>query len=59
MTVHLPEIGITGCERAKSLIEEFPQNIVGSFWVMCGYGFDFDREEIPDWWINLFSTRYY
>ena len=41
MTVHLPEIGITGCERATSLIEEFPQNIVGSFWVMCSYGFDF------------------
>ena len=57
MTVHLPEIGITGCERAKSLIEEFPQNIVGSFWVMCGYGFDFDREEIPDWWINLDSAQ--
>jgi hypothetical protein len=57
MTVHLPEIGITGCERAKSLIEEFPQNIVGSFWVMCGYGFDFDTEEIPDWWINLDSAQ--
>jgi hypothetical protein len=57
MTVHLPDIGITGCERAKSLIEEFPQNIVGSFWVMCGYGFDFDSEDIPDWWINIDSAQ--
>ncbi|MFM6023732.1 MAG: hypothetical protein ACKPER_12515 [Dolichospermum sp.] len=48
MTVHLPEIGIPSCMRAISLLEEYPQNIVGSFWLMCGYGFD--DEEIPDWW---------
>ncbi|AFZ25781.1 hypothetical protein Cylst_3656 [Cylindrospermum stagnale PCC 7417] len=45
MTVHLPKIGVTLCERAESLLEEYPQNIVGSFWVMCGYGFD--DKEIP------------
>lgn len=51
MTVHLPEIGIPSIRRAKSLLEEYPQNIVGSFWVMCGYGFN-DKEKIPDWWID-------
>ncbi|MFN4875817.1 MAG: hypothetical protein ACK5GT_05060, partial [Aphanizomenon sp.] len=57
MTVHLPNIGITGCERAKSLIEEFPQNIVGSFWVMCGaYGF-FNDKPIPDWWMDIDSAK--
>jgi hypothetical protein len=50
MTVLLPRIGITDCTRAISLLEEYPQNIVGSFWVMCGYGFE--DEEIPDWWID-------
>jgi hypothetical protein len=50
MTVHLPNIGITSCMRAISLLEEYPQNIVGSFWVMCGYGFK--DEPIPDWWID-------
>lgn len=50
MTVHLPKIGVTLCERAESLLEEYPQNIVGIFWVMCGYGFD--DEEIPNWWID-------
>ena len=57
MTVHLPNIGITACKRAKSLIEEYPQNIVGSFWVMCVEGFDFDRKEIPDSWTNLDSAQ--
>ncbi|KHG41414.1 MULTISPECIES: hypothetical protein [Aphanizomenon] len=51
MTVHLPEIGIPSFTRAISLLEEYPQNIVGSFWVMCGYGFN-DKEKIPDWWID-------
>jgi|688.fasta_scaffold59233_2 hypothetical protein len=51
MTVHLPEIGIPSFIRAISLLEEYPQNIVGSFWVMCGYGFN-DKEKIPDWWID-------
>ncbi|PZO44484.1 MAG: hypothetical protein DCF19_01670 [Pseudanabaena frigida] len=50
MTVHLPEIGITNCRRAKTLLEEYPQNIVGSFWIMSGYGFD--KKEIPSWWID-------
>ena len=51
MTVHLPEIGIPSFIRAISLLEEYPQNIVGSFCVMCGYGFN-DKEKIPDWWID-------
>ena len=50
MTVHLPDIGITSCMRAKSLLEEYPQNVVGSFWIMSGYGFD--DKEIPSWWID-------
>jgi len=50
MSVLLPNIGVTQCRRAKALIEEYPERIVGSFWVMCGYGFD--EENIPDWWID-------
>ncbi|MDM3848303.1 MAG: hypothetical protein PT116_25600 [Aphanizomenon gracile PMC638.10] len=51
MTVHLPEIGIPAIRRGKSLLEEYPQNIVGSFWVMCGpYGFN--NKPIPDWWMD-------
>jgi hypothetical protein len=49
MTVHLPRIGVTDCSRAETLLEEYPQNIVGSFWIMCRYGFDYDKN-IPDWW---------
>ncbi|MDB9512537.1 hypothetical protein PN499_15200 [Kamptonema animale CS-326] len=52
MTVHLPRIGITTCQRAKALLEEYPQNIVGSFWIMCGYGFEYDKIKIPEWWID-------
>ncbi len=50
MTVLLPYIGATTCLRSMSLLEEYPQNIVGSFWVMCGEGFD--NIEIADWWID-------
>ena len=50
MTVHLPRIGVTSCLRAKALLEEYPQNIVGSFWIMCGYGLA--DNNIPAWWIE-------
>lgn len=50
MTIHLPRIGVTPCQRAIALIEEYPKNIVGSFWIMCGYGFE--HENIPSWWID-------
>ena len=50
MTVHLPWIGVTSCMRAILFLEEYPQNIVGSFWVMSGYGFK--DQNIPAWWIN-------
>jgi len=52
MTVHLPRIGITSCIRAISLLEEYPQNIVGSFWFMCGDGFD--EKKNPAWLIDTF-----
>ncbi|MDB9439046.1 hypothetical protein PN450_20105 [Dolichospermum lemmermannii CS-548] len=56
MTVHLPQIGIPSCMRAISLLEEYPQNIVGSFWVMCGvYGFN--NKPIPNWWIDMVSAQ--
>ena len=55
MTVYLPDIGITDCQRAKSLLEEYPQNIVGSFWIMKGYGFD--DKEIPGWWVYNVSEE--
>lgn len=57
MTVHLPEIGIPSIRRGTSLLEEYPKNIVGSFWVMCGYGFDFNSDENPHWWIDLDSAQ--
>ncbi len=51
MAVLLPQIGVSSCLRAEALLEEHPQNIVGSFWVMCGYGFD--EQKNPDWWIDI------
>ena len=51
MTVHLPRIGVTDPSRAIAVLEEYPQNIVGSFWLMCRYGFS--TENIPHWWIDL------
>lgn len=51
MTVHLPQIGMANWIRAISLLEEYPKNIVGSFWVMCGRGFN-DTQKIPDWWTD-------
>ena len=52
MTVHLPRIGITNCSRAIALLEEYPQNIVCSFWVMCyQHGrYTPDGDVFPDWW---------
>ena len=50
MTVLVPIINYTDCIRVISLLEEYPQNIVGSFWVMCGYGFEY--QPIPEWWLN-------
>lgn len=51
MSVLLPYIGVTICERAKALVREYPENIVGSFWIMAGYGFN--TEKIPGWWIDI------
>lgn len=51
MAVLLPYIGVTSCSRALSLIENHPDNIVGTFWVMSKYGFDTD--DIPSWWIDI------
>ena len=49
MSVLLPNIGITQCERSEALLKEYPENIVGSFWIMggaCGFN-------IPSWWIDV------
>jgi len=51
MGVLLPQIGITGCKRAKSLLKNYSENIVGTFWIMNGYGFD--EPNIPDWWTDI------
>lgn len=51
MTVHLPRIGVPHPSRAEALLEEYPQNIVGSFWLMYRYGFS--TEDIPYWWSDL------
>ena len=51
MSVLLPWIGVTDCTRAEYLLKNCTQNIVGSFWLMCGYGFN--TKNIPSWWIDL------
>ena len=50
MTVHLPQIGIPSSRRAEVLLEEYPQNIVGSFWIMNAYGMSIP---FPSWWIDI------
>jgi hypothetical protein len=56
MTVHLPNIGITSCHRAEVFLEKYPEYVVGSFWVMAGYGFG--EIDIPSWWIdNIFKEN--
>jgi len=50
MAVLLPRIGVTSCTISYALLQEYPQNIVGSFWVMCGYGLE--DKKIPNWWID-------
>jgi hypothetical protein len=52
MSVLLPWIGVTDCTRAKILLENCTQNIVGSFWLMCGYGFP-QENTLPSWWVDL------
>ncbi|MBW4490734.1 MAG: hypothetical protein KME12_23420 [Trichocoleus desertorum ATA4-8-CV12] len=47
----LPRIGTTSCTRAITLLENQRKSIVGTFWVMSGYGFD--ESPIPDWWTSL------
>lgn len=50
MSLLLPWIGVTVCSRAIILVEQYPDNIAGTFWVMNGYGFG---NEIPGWWVDL------
>ena len=51
MSVILPNIGVTSCSRALALLKNCTEHIVGSFWVMAGYGFD--TNNIPDWWVDI------
>lgn len=50
MGLLLPNIGVTGCDRAESLLRNHSTNIVGTFWVMNGYGFC--EPDTPSWWID-------
>lgn len=50
MSLLLPLIGVTDCSRAIALVQNYPSNIVGTFWVMSGYSLDAD---IPSWWIDI------
>jgi hypothetical protein len=50
MSLLLPQIGITDCSRAITLIKNYTPSIVGTFWVMNGYGFD---DDVPGWWIDF------
>lgn len=55
-TVILPYIGVPTSHRSLALLENHPEKIVGSFWIMCGYGFEDDevpQQEIPGGWIDL------
>lgn len=51
MTVLLPRIGVSDCSRAIELLKARPTAVVGSFWIMCKYGFD--TEDIPGWWSDI------
>lgn len=53
MAVILPRIGVTVCSIAKSLLKYHTKNIIGSFWLMCEYGFK--TEDIPAWWSDIVS----
>jgi hypothetical protein len=48
MGLLLPRISFTGCDRAESLLRNHSTNIVGTFWLMNGRGFD--EPNIPNWW---------
>lgn len=50
MSLLLPDIGVTDCHRAESLLRNYSTNIVGTFWVMNGYGFN--EPDHPSWWID-------
>lgn len=50
MTVLLPYVGVTGCIRALSLLTNHPAKIVGTFWLMDGYGFE--NRSTPGWWLD-------
>lgn len=49
MGVLIPKIGVTGCFRTMAFLENHLDTIVGTFWVMNGYGSD----GIPGWWIDI------
>jgi len=51
MSVLLPRINHTDCIRAEILLENYNQNIVGSFWVKFCNGFQ--KQNIPSWWGDL------
>lgn len=50
MTTLLPQIGVTSCAKAITLLRAYPANTVGAFWSMSGY--DFDDQPLPDWWTD-------
>lgn len=50
MSVLVPRIGITDCSRAVALLKNYSDTIVGTFWVMSGYGF---KDDIPSWWVDI------
>lgn len=55
MSVLLPRIGVTECSRAISLLENHLDNVVGTFWVMNGYGNE--EPNIPGWWTDIVSEE--
>lgn len=55
MSVFLPRIGVTLCQISEVILEKFPENIVGSFWVMCERDGSMP-DDIPDWWIDSVAS---
>lgn len=51
MAVLLPYIGVPSNTRAELLLKNYPSSIVGTFWVMNGYGFD--EPDHPGWWTDI------
>jgi hypothetical protein len=56
MSVVPPQLGSVNCSRAIALLEHYPENIVGSFWIMADDN-TLEMRNLPDWWLNIISSQ--